>query len=76
MYRVITIAGSGEQGQSNGKGDETRFSGLQGIVIDERRNRFLVDGDNYCIRKVSPDGVVSTVAGAPSNNEGNGGKVL
>jgi hypothetical protein len=50
-------------GNVDGKGDQARFGLPQGISIDAWDNVYVVD-ELYCnLRKVTPDGVVSTIAG-------------
>jgi hypothetical protein len=68
---VETFAGSGFSGYLDGVGQETMFNflsceGCQGtdsIVADTSGNLFVVDADNYRIRKITPDGTVTTFAG-------------
>ena len=59
---VSTFAGSGEPGYRDGNGTEAVFSGPHGIAIDAADNLFVCDLNNSFIRKVSPDGAVSTFA--------------
>lgn len=62
---VTTLAGkSGESGSADGLGSESRFSILGGITIDTAGNLFVVDRGNHTIRKVTPNGIVSTLAGS------------
>ena len=39
----------------------------QSPAFDSQDNLYFIDGDNHAVRKVAPDGTVSTVAGTPSN---------
>ena len=61
---VTTLAGSGRQGLKDGKGAQALFHGPDNIVADREGNIFVADADNFSIRKVSPDGTVTTVAGS------------
>lgn len=62
-----TIAGlAGTMGGADGIGSEARFSsgfGSLGIAIDGEGNVLVADPGNHAIRKVTPDGVVTTLAG-------------
>jgi sugar lactone lactonase YvrE len=61
---VTTIAGSFfAKGAVDGSGDTARFSRPSGIVGDPVGNLYVADAANYLIRKVAPDGTVSTLAG-------------
>lgn len=60
---VTTLAGTaGASGSNDGTGAAARFSALKGIAVDGAGNVYVVD--NSAIRKVSPLGVVTTLAGA------------
>lgn len=60
---VSTIAGSGVQGDRDGTAGEAQFSlDIRDIVVDEPGNLYLSDGNR--IRKITPQGVVSTIAGS------------
>jgi sugar lactone lactonase YvrE len=62
---VTTLAGaSGREGSADGSGAAARFSEVAGIAIDGSGNLYAADKDNHTIRKVTPDGTVTTLAGA------------
>ena len=61
---VSTIAGTaGESGSADGTGAAARFDGLHGIAVDSAGNVYVAEQFNNTIRKVTPSGVVSTIAG-------------
>ena len=60
---VSTLAGTGTKGQTNGPGNTAQFSGPTGIALDPQGNAYVADFGNNNIRKITPDGVVSTLAG-------------
>jgi len=61
---VTTLAGSlGVAGSEDGLGSVARFSRPRGIAIDKRGNLYVSDSQNQTIRKITSDGVVTTLAG-------------
>jgi sugar lactone lactonase YvrE len=62
--RVTTLAGTpGVTGSANGAGAAARFNRPYGIAIDKTDNVYVVDSFNNTIRKVTPSGMVTTLAG-------------
>ena len=61
---VRTLAGSsgGSVGTTDGPGATARFFGPNGAVRDADNNLYVLDNFNHSIRRVTPDGVVSTFA--------------
>jgi sugar lactone lactonase YvrE len=61
---VSTLAGlAGVNGSVDGTGSAARFGVLSGITISSSGNLYVSDLGNNTIRKITPDGVVSTVIG-------------
>jgi hypothetical protein len=63
--QVSTIAGSDNSGYADGNGSAAVFGGAMGICLDSKGNIFVADPYNQAIRKVTPGGTVTTVAGVP-----------
>jgi mucin-19 len=65
---VTVFAGSGTLGFADGTGIAAQFSGPRGIVVDANGIVYVADYSNNKIRKITTDGVVTTIAGAGTNN--------
>ncbi len=61
--KVVTVAGDGTAGFADGTGTAARFSLPMGLTIGPDGAVYVADRDNYRIRKLTPEGVVTTVAG-------------
>jgi sugar lactone lactonase YvrE len=61
---VSTLAGlAGSNGSANGVGNAARFDFPNGVAVDSAGNVFVADTSNSTIRKITPSGLVSTLAG-------------
>jgi sugar lactone lactonase YvrE len=68
-WEVSPFAGYYE-GNADGTGTAAQFHSIAGIAIDAAGQLYVADVFNNNIRKISPDGVVSTLAGAPNQLSG------
>ncbi|HEY1716827.1 MAG TPA: LamG-like jellyroll fold domain-containing protein [Verrucomicrobiae bacterium] len=65
---VTTLAGlAGYSGSADGANSSARFNQPYGIAVDGFGNLYVADSMNSTIRKVTPTGVVSTIAGLAGN---------
>ena len=74
-YMVSTLAGSGAAGYNDGKGTGAsfNFNGVRGqLSVDQNLNVYVADGGNQRIRKITPDGMVTTIAGSGINGYADG----
>jgi sugar lactone lactonase YvrE len=63
---VSTLAGTPQQsGTADGVGAAARFNGPGSIAVDPEGNVYVVDAGVNTIRKVTPSGTVTTLAGTP-----------
>jgi len=63
---VSTLAGNGNAGCKDGKGTNAEFNQPSSITIDEEGVLYVADQKNDRIRKITPDGMVTTIAGSAS----------
>jgi hypothetical protein len=72
MIREVTPAGvvtifagkAGTAGSKDGTGTAARFNAPVGVAVDGASNVYVADTGNFEIRKITPAGVVSTLAGS------------
>ncbi len=73
---ITTVAGDGTAGYSGDRGTATsaELSSPSGVAVDSVGDIYIADVGNQCIRKVSPSGMITTVAGnGTAGYSGDGG---
>ena len=65
---VEIFAGSGTAGDLNGQGTLAMFNNPSQVVADTSSNLFVLDSYNSLVRKITPDGTVSTFVGGGSGS--------
>ncbi len=77
---VSTLAGlAGSAGSADGAGGAARFSAPTGVAVDAAGNVYVADSNNFTIRKITPTGAVTTLAGTagvPGSTDGTGSAAL
>ena len=61
---VVTVAGTGTPGYSDGPALSAKFRLPKHLVLDTGGNMYVTDSGNNCVRKIDTSGVVSTIAGS------------
>ncbi len=71
---VSTFAGggAGTGGSTNGIGIAATFGDPTGVTVDKFGNVYVADGLTNLIRKITPAGLVSTIAGSGAQGSANG----
>jgi len=63
-FAIVTLAGAaGQSGSANGTGSSARFNDPAGMAIDANENVIIADRGNHTIRRMTPTGEVTTIAG-------------
>jgi DNA-binding beta-propeller fold protein YncE len=61
----VFVGGKDQSGYADGGGTSARFENPHQGAFDENDNFYLCDALNQCIRKITPEGIVTTFAGRP-----------
>jgi len=69
---VTRFAGTGTMGAANGPVASATFNAPTGVAIDAAGNVYVADFGNKMIRKITADGIVSTLAGSGTVGYDNG----
>src|SRR4051812_42893072 len=64
-YVFSTLAGEVSAGFADGDALTARFNQPTDVVVDRTGNIYVADSRNHAIRKITPAGLTSTVAGIP-----------
>jgi hypothetical protein len=76
---VMTVGKAGDRGWSDGPLGLGYFNTPTGVALDAAGNIYVADQMNSTIRKITPSGTMSTLAGAPNvygHQDGTGGSAL
>jgi sugar lactone lactonase YvrE len=62
-YTFTTLAGTAKTGSTDGVGTSAQFNFPDGVAVDSAGNIYVADTGNDTLRKVTPSGIVTTLAG-------------
>src|SRR5262245_56771086 len=64
-FTFVSLAGPGTAGPNwfDGQGSAARFNAPLGVAHENNGNTFIADSQNHTVRKITADGLVTTLAG-------------
>ncbi len=77
-YAIATLAGGGiSPVGADGLAKDARFNEVTNLVVDDNGNVYVTDAGDHRVRKITPDGNISTIAGTGvAGFSGDGGPAL
>lgn len=60
QFKTVVFAGNGKPGFKDGKGTTAQFNIPSGLSFDAQDNLYVADTGNHAIRKITPEGTVTT----------------
>lgn len=75
---IETVAGTGKRGLSGdgGPATEAKLDQPYGLAVTDDGTLYIADRSNFRIRRVTPDGIIDTIAGTDEGYSGNGGPAI
>jgi hypothetical protein len=70
---VTLVAGTGDPGHDDGDVDTAQFEDPAGVATDPTGNIYVAEAGNHQVRKITPDGTVSTLGGCGAEHPGRNG---